>query len=120
MVHDEEPGEDLRLTRLLRAPRADAEPALWTRVRARIESRRRMPRLLVWAMRPVALAASFGLFAVSAAVALAVAGRTPVASRVEYATLADALLAERDADLATPSTPGAPGDGAVRDSGSRL
>ena len=54
-VHDE--GDDeIQLTRLLQAVRADADPALWTRVRARIEARRRLPALLALAMRPAASA----------------------------------------------------------------
>jgi len=122
--------DDPRLTRLLAAVRADADPALWTRVRARLESRRRLPALLAWAMRPAALAASVALLVVAAGVTLMLGAPTPmlpstsVAASLttpeEEATLGDALVAERDAEAAPPAVTAAPaGNGAVRDSGER-
>ncbi len=116
MRHDEG-DEDPGLARLLRAVQADPDPALWTRVRARIAARPRVPALLDWAMRPVALASSLALLLATAALALALMSTTRVSTGEEYATLGDALLAERDAEAAAPSAPGPPA-GAVRDSGS--
>src|SRR5436309_6565495 len=98
--------DDPRLTRLLQAVRADADPALWTRVRARIESRRRLPALLAWAMRPAALAAAVALLVVAAGVTLMLGEPATTLTTVslttteEYATLGDALVAERDAEAA--------------------
>jgi hypothetical protein len=117
MMHDDEP-DDPKLTRLLQAVRADADPALWTRVRARIEARPRVPRLLAWAMRPAALAASVALFLASMAGALVLATDSSVAGE-DYATLTEALVAERDAETAaTPAVVSQPGSGAAQDSGS--
>ena len=119
MTHDpNQDQEDLRLTRLLQAVRADADPALWTRVRARIAASPRVPALLLWAMRPAALAASLALFVASAALALLLATDTTVATDADSATLAEALLAERDAEAVAPATPTPPAGGAAHDSGS--
>ncbi len=121
MMHEGN-DEDIRLTRLLRAVRAEADPALWTRARARIESRPRVPALLAWAMRPAALAASLALLLAAAALALLLASGGTLSGGEEYATLGEALLAERDAEAATttPAVPAPPPAGAVRDSGRRL
>ena len=105
MTHDEN-GEDLRLTRLLRAVRADADPTLWTRVRARIESRPPVPVLLAWAMRPAALATSLALLLAASGLALVLASGGTMAG-AEVATPA-------------PAAPARPAGGAVRDSGRRL
>jgi hypothetical protein len=117
MMHDQD-DQDLRLARLLQAVRAEADPALWTRVRARIESRPRVPALLAWAMRPAALAASLALLVVSAALALLLAADASVSTATQYATLADALLAERDAEASAPAAAPPPAGPAARDSGS--
>lgn len=112
--------DDPRLTRLLQAVRADADPVLWTRVRARIESRRRLPVLLAWAMRPAALAASVALLVVTAGVTLMLGepATTLTAAAVttteEYVTLGDALVAERDADAAAAVITSKPTAGAAR------
>ncbi len=113
---DEDPG----LTRLLHAVRADADPALWTRVRARIEARRRVPALLAWAMRPAALAASLALLIASATLALMLSNGTSVGTSEEYASLNDALIAERDAQVTVPETAPETDGGAVRDSASGM
>lgn len=113
-----EDDEDIRLTRLLQAVRADADPVLWTRVRARAIARPRVPWLLAWAMRPAALAASLVLFLASAALALVLASGTTVSTGEEYATLGDALLAERDAEAAVPPATTQPQSEAARDTGS--
>jgi hypothetical protein len=118
-MNDDRFEEDPELSRLLRAVRADADPALWTRVRARIESRQHVPALLRWAMRPAALAASFALLVATGALGLLLAAGTPIASGEEYGSLGEALLAERDAELA--GAPGSHGpaspDGAASDTG---
>ena len=120
MTHDEN-DQDLRLTRLLRAVRADADPALWTRVRARIEARPRMPAVLAWAMRPAALAASLAMLLAASALALVLASGGTLEGGEDYATLGEALMAERDAEAASPAPAvPVPTGGAVRDSGRRL
>jgi hypothetical protein len=119
-MNDDRNDEDPELTRLLRAVRADADPALWTRVRARIEARPRVPALVAWAMRPAALAASLALLVASAALALLLADGTTVTSGEEYATLGDALIAEREAQVSLPETTPAPTEGAASDSGSGM
>jgi hypothetical protein len=116
----EETDEDIRLTRLLQAVRADADPALWTRVRARAVARPQVSGLLAWAMRPAALAASLALFLASTALALLLASGTSVSTGEEYATLGEALLAERDAEAAAPPSTIQPRSGATRDSGNGL
>ncbi|MGH7731764.1 MAG: hypothetical protein ACRENJ_11010 [Candidatus Eiseniibacteriota bacterium] len=117
MEHDRD-DEDPRLIRMLRAVKADADPALWTRVRARIEARPRVPALLAWAMRPAALAVSLALLVATSAMAVFLSAGSSVATGEDYATLTDALIAERDAEVgARESAPG-PAKGAASDSGS--
>lgn len=119
MDHDRD-DEDPGLTRMLRAVRADADPALWTRVRARIEARPRVPALLVWAMRPAALAASLGLLVASASLALMLSSGPSVGTSEEYASLGDALVSEREAEVAAPETAPEPAGETVPDSGSGM
>ena len=119
MFHDRE-DEDPGLSRLLRAVRADADPALWTRVRARIEARQRVPVLFAWAMRPAALAASLALLVASTGLALVLAPGSTVTTGEDYTTLTEALLAERDAEVVLPDITPEPAGGAVRDSGSGM
>jgi hypothetical protein len=116
----DETDEDIRLTRLVRAVRADADPALWTRVRARALARPRPSGVLAWAMRPAALAASLALLLASAGLALVLASGTAASTDEEYATLGDVLLAERDAEAAAPPPTAPPQSGAAGDSGVRL
>jgi hypothetical protein len=119
MEHDRD-DQDPGLSRLLRAVRADADPALWTRVRARIEARPRVPALVAWATRPAALAAALALLVASAALALLLAAGTTVGTAEDYATLGDALLAERDAEVVAPESAPEPPGGAASDSGSDM
>jgi hypothetical protein len=119
MNHDRD-DEDPGLTRMLRAVQADADPALWIRVRARIEARRRVPAPLAWAMRPAALAASLALLVASATLAFMLTTGSSVGTDEDYATLADALIAERDAEAATVEAAPAPAGGAASDSGSGM
>jgi hypothetical protein len=111
---------DRRLAELLRAVRADVDPALWTRVRARIEARPRVPALIAWAMRPAALAVSLALLVTTAALAVMLGTGGTAVSSEDYATLADALVAERESEVAAPETWPAPAGGAARDSGSGM
>ena len=110
--------QDERLARMLQAVRADADPALWTRVRARIEARPRVPVVLAWAMRPAALAASLALLVATSTLALFLSTGSTVGSGEDYATMGDALIAERDAQEAAPETTREPAAGAAGDSGS--
>ena len=115
---DDRDREDLRLERLLRAVQADADPALWTRVRARIEARPRVPALLGWAMRPAALAASVALLLASAGLALILTTGASSGEGEDYATLTEALVAERDAVASPQPATAEPAGGAAGDSGS--
>ncbi len=119
MDHDRD-DEDPGLTRMLRAVRADADPALWTRVRARIEARPRVPVLLAWAMRPAALGASLALLVASATLAVMLSTGPSVGTAEEYASLGDALVAERDAEIVTPEAAPTPAGDTVPDSGSGM
>jgi hypothetical protein len=120
-MNDERFEADPELTRLLRAVRADRDPALWTRVRARIEARQHQPWLLRWAMRPAALGASLALFVAVTALAVTLGTGGTVTGGDTYTSIADALVDERDSEVrgesATPapavtpmSTPGAASD----------
>jgi hypothetical protein len=111
------------LSRLLGAVRADAEPALWTRARARIEAR---PRAGVggwwaWVMRPAALGASLAVFAGAVAVSAALVTTAPRAlTDGSYESLTEALVADLNGSAAaampTPATPPAatPDSGGAR------
>jgi hypothetical protein len=118
---DHEPDrdrEDQRLARLLRAVRADADPSVWTRARARLEAREagRAPAWLAWAMRPAALGVSLGLLAVSAATAaVLVMGARPPLPLGSADDLVEALAAEygEGAGAASDAAPEvSPGDSA--------
>ena len=111
---------DRTLSRMLAAVGAEAEPALWTRTRARIEARERRPFLVRWAMRPAALGASFALFVASAGLSLALISNAPGSEMADGATLIESLLVERGIDagsvLGVPATDPdpAPDSGAAR------
>jgi hypothetical protein len=91
--------DDDRAIELLRAARAEIDPALWTRTRARLEARR-ASGFLAWLMRPAALAASMAALVLSIGVsAFLVLHSEPRSTTSSSATnLADALIS-------TPSTP---------------
>lgn len=97
---------DRTLSRMLAAVGAEAEPALMTRARARIEARDRRPFLVRWAMRPAALGASVALFVASAGLSFALISNAPGSEAGESATLIESLLAERGIEAG--STLGAP------------
>lgn len=108
--------QDERLARLLASVRADADPVLWTRVRARIEARERAPRWQAWLMRPAALGTAFAVFAVAMATSVALVATAPRTITAGIPDdLTDALVAELSETSVTPSAPVAPGDsGATR------
>ena len=108
---------DRTLSRMLAAVGAEAEPALWTRARARIEARERRPFLVRWAMRPAALGASFALFVASAGLSLALISNAPGSESVEGATLIESLLAERGIDAGSALVAPVPDPGPAPDSG---
>jgi hypothetical protein len=101
--------DDERLSQLMRAVRADADPALWTRVRARIEAgeseRRVRPRWLNWLARPAALATASLLLVITAGVGFATLPRGDASTSTNthsYESLTDALIGDVDAG-ATPA-----------------
>ena len=108
---------DRELSRMLQAVGADAEPALLTRARARIEARARQPLLLRWAMRPAALGASLAVFVASAGLSFALISSASWTATGESATLMESLLEERGIEtgaLVTPEAePGAEADSGV-------
>jgi len=109
---------DRTLSRMIAAVGADAQPALLTRARARIEARARQPRFVRWAMQPAALGASVALFVASAGLSLALVSGAPEAS--QSSTLIESLLEERGIEtgsvLGTPATDSgsAPDSGGAR------
>ena len=111
---------DETLSRMLAAVGAEAEPALLTRARARIESGARQPRLVRWAMRPAALGASMAIFVASAGLSFALISGAPRSSSSEGSTLMESLLEERGiqdgSTLTAPATDGntAPDSGGAR------
>src|SRR5262245_6602025 len=108
---------DRKLSRMLATVGADAEPALLTRARARIEARARAPLLVRWAMRPATLGASVALFVASAGLSLALISNAPGSETSQSATPLASLLAERG--IETGSTLAAPSaePGTAPDSG---
>lgn len=111
-MRDERDSGDERLTELLRAVRAEPEPALWTRVRARIEAADEPRGFLGWLMRPSALAASIAALALASALSVAMLRDLPPAATSGATSLTDALLAvdtspvsglEVGADAGTPT-----------------
>jgi hypothetical protein len=80
---------------LLRAVRAEADPVLWTRARARIEQHR-PSGVLGWLMRPAALAASMAALVLSVGLSAFLVLHS--APRISENNLSDALIS-------TPSTP---------------
>jgi hypothetical protein len=87
--------EDDRLDALLSAVRAEPEPRVWARARARLTEGREEPRWVAWLGRPVTLAASAAMLviALGGSLLLLPAG----GASVEATSLTDQLLAERGA-----------------------
>src|SRR5262245_15041881 len=103
--------DDERLSRLMRAVRADADPALWTRVRARLEAGERdavaRPQWLQWLARPAALATASLLLVITAGIGFATLprgeGTTTSSNTRSYESLTDALIGDVDVSTATPA-----------------
>ena len=112
-------GEDLdrTLSRMLAAVKAEAEPALMTRARARIEARAGRPFLVRWVMQPAALGASVALFVASAGLSFALLASAPGSETGESATLVESLLAERGIEAGSPLGVPATEPGPAPDSG---
>ena len=108
---------DRTLSQMLAAVGADAEPALLTRARARIEARSREPFLVRWVMRPAALGASVALFIASAGLSLALIANAPGSETSESATLMESLLAERGIEAGSTLSAPAAEPGTAPDSG---
>ena len=91
--------DDERPIELLRAARAEADPVLWTRARARIVARQESG-LIAWLMRPAALAASMAALVLSVGVSafLLLHAEPRFTNTSSETSLADALIS-------TPSTP---------------
>ena len=90
--------EDRRLTGLLRSVRAEPDPVIWTRVRARIEAGEKVSGFLGWLMRPAALASSMAALVASVALSAVLVLNTEPRMAASESNLSDALLA-------MPSTP---------------
>jgi anti-sigma-K factor RskA len=117
---------DERLARLIAASQAEADPAVWARVRARArsdEARRgsRGERWLEWLSRPAAVAAAAATLVVVVGAGALVsrgAGTGDAIGTVEITSLGDWLLAEREGEaLELPEALEADGNGVARDSG---
>jgi hypothetical protein len=108
---------DRTLSRMIAAVKADAEPALLTRARARIEARVRQPWFVRWAMRPAALGASVALFVASAGLSLALVSNAPVSEAAAGSTLVESLLQERGIETSSPLVTPATDSGVAPDSG---
>ncbi len=88
---------DERITRLLAASHASANPAVLERARARLAARESTSGFLAFLGRPVALATAAGLLVVSIAASLAIVGSertitTSTATQPSGSTLVAALL----------------------------
>jgi hypothetical protein len=100
----------------MKAVRADAPPALLTRARAALEARERSPRIVRWAMQPLALAASLAIFVASAGLSFALISSEAGSATSESATLMESLLEERGIEATAVVAPAAAPD-ASADSG---
>jgi hypothetical protein len=113
---------DDRITKLLGAVHADAEPALWTRALARIEEREHPPARgwVAWLMRPAALGGSLALLAVAIATSLALVASAPRATTTSTTgaeTLEDALVVELESGATAGGGTSTPAPDAATDSG---
>jgi len=118
-MRDEE--RDERIARLLGAVRAEAEPALWTRVCTRIEERERaQPRgWVAWLMRPAALGGSLAMLGIALIASAALVVTAPRSlSTTAAESLEDALVAELESHAAASgAAAGVRAPGIATDSG---
>jgi hypothetical protein len=99
MTHDD--PRDERLARLLAATRAEANPGVLARARARLAARERAPGLAVWLGRPEVLAGAGALFALCVAGTFAVSRQaaTATATTATETSLLASVLGEDDLGL---------------------
>lgn len=98
-------GDD-ELARLLAASQAEAEPALLTRVRARLAARERESGVLAWLGRPMALAASLAILLVAAGVGAVLVSDLGTAGQYQVTSLTEELLTENTGTTATGAAGG--------------
>ena len=124
--------EDRRLAALLAAPQAEANPAVWARVRTRLAAEsaprraRRFDGLLDWLTRPAALAAATAALVVSLGTGwslidtVTATDPTGTLASTESITLIESLLENGSATTMDEATePAGDGDTAPTDSGGR-
>jgi hypothetical protein len=99
-MNDYEPTDE-RLVRLLGATRANADPAMMARVRARIHAAVDLPRPLAWLGTPAAVACACALFVAVAGVSLALVRAD--SSTTRDTTLVSALIGD-DGSYGLPGT----------------
>ena len=124
--NDFDSAEDRRLSALLRAPQAEANPAVWARVRTRLaaEARPAIGRfdgLLDWLMRPAAMAAATVALVVSLGAGWNVVGSltTTDTTLVDETTSVMESLLEPSTTATTGDDAGDAGSAAPGDSGVR-
>jgi len=106
--------EEARIARLLGAVRAEADPAVLTRARARIAASAEVPRVFAWLGTPAALVTACALLVASAGVSFTVLnGET---SSTHDTTLIAALIGD-DGTYGIPTTATTATDVSVTDSG---
>lgn len=117
MTHDD--PRDERVARLLAASRAEANPAVLARARARLAARERAPGVVVWLGRPAALAGAGALFALCVAGTFVVARQAGTSATATETSLLASVLGEEDLGLPIDvNATGAAGEsGAAGDSG---
>jgi hypothetical protein len=96
--------DEARITRLLGAVRAPADPAVLARARARLAATPEVPRVFAWLGTPAALATACVLLLVSAGVSVAVLD-TETATPARDTTLVSALIGD-DGSYGLPTATG--------------
>lgn len=103
------PIDDEQLQRMLSAARADADPAVWTRARDRIEARAtaraatRFEALWDWMSKPAAVAASIAVLLVTAGAMFPLARQLVTTDATESTSFVESLL-EENGTTSTPPT----------------
>ena len=109
---------DERLAKLMRAARAEVEPMLWTRVRARLEASEEPRGLIAWLMRPVALAASVAVLVLASLLSVNMLSDAALSARYAQASgLTEALVDVERSPLDALSIPAEAGDASPADTG---
>jgi hypothetical protein len=108
--------DEARLTRILGAVRAPADPAVLARARARLAASPDVPRVFRWLGTPAALAGACALLLISAGASFAVLGTESAASSRDT-QLVSALIGD-DGTYGLPTATGTvTTDGGTQDSG---